>query len=115
MTREEAVSFFSELYCGKHHIPAPGCFGEHGVREFGHGWYVCHYTDMATWDHNMLTRAVFLAHDRCYRLEISPAGRYTRIAIHPRKRGGSIMTDHPTLEEAVTMWRKHYPKEEETK
>ena len=113
MPREDAVRFFSDLFCGQHHIPAPGHEGEHGVREWGLGWYVNAHAGagFATYDFDKLTRFVLLCHDRCVRGEIAPAGPVRiRLMIHQRERGtGSIMSQHPTIEEAVERWRKHHP------
>ena len=64
--------------------------------------------DLATWDQNHLTRLVFAAHDRCCRLEINPSGPgRLEIAVSVgRTRDGSIMTGHPTIEQALASWRK---------
>lgn len=113
MERELAVKFFSGLFGGKHHIPAPGHEGEHGVREYGDGWYVCYWGGLATWDMSRLTQLVFLAHHYGVRAEVSTAGRYLRIAIHQRTRDRSSMRGHPTLEQAVGRFRAGWPQAEE--
>lgn len=110
MPKADAVAFFSCLFGGKHHIPGKRYGEEANVKEFGHGWCVLADMDLSTWDMDRLTQAVFMAHDCCYRLEISPAMRHLRIAIHPRvpleKAGDSpIMEGHPSLSEAVERWR----------
>lgn len=65
-----------------------------------------HGGDLATFDLDTLTRLVFLAHDRCVRVEISPrANRYFTMRFHPRKRDGKGFERHPTLEDAVAAWR----------
>jgi hypothetical protein len=114
LSHKAAVAFFADLFGGEHHIPARGRPGEHGVHQYGHGWYVNSPHDMSTWDSDMLTRAVFLAHDRCMRLEVTAAGGYLRLAIHQRVRRAEagdlpIMHGHPTLEEAVSFWRGVWP------
>ena len=111
LTKAEAVSFFSELYFGEHHIPARGCCGAHGVREFGPGsWYVNHFGDMATFDYDFLTRLVFLAHDRCYRASVQNSGpRTLKVVVFRRDRAAASMCErHPTIEEALSEWRKRH-------
>lgn len=64
----------------------------------------------ATWDNSHLTRAVFLAHDRCVRLSLGPAGRNTEIRVFTRRgRDGGMSARHPTLETAVREWRRYNP------
>lgn len=116
MPKADAVAFFSRLFGGKHHIPGKRHGEEDNVKEFGYGWHVLADMDLSTWDMDRLTQAVFMAHDCHYRLEISPAMRYLRIAIHPRvpiaEAGDSpIMSGHPSLSEAVERWRKRNPLE----
>jgi hypothetical protein len=113
MTKEEAVSFFADFYCGAHHIPARDYCGIHGIHEFGNGWYVNHYGDLSTFDFDRLTRLVFMAHDRCIRVEIASSGpRYMKIIIHKRaQREGEIWSRHPTIESALGAWRKRNPAE----
>ena len=78
------------------------------IRSWGHGAEICHGGELATWDHDQMTRLVFAAHDRCARVEVSPAGRYLRIAVHARSREPGLRGP-PTLEEAVAAWREHHP------
>ena len=107
MTKESAVSFFSEFYCGEHHIPRIG------VKPFGLGWAVNHMGDLSTFDTDRLTRLVFLAHDRCVRVEIQQGGpRTVKICIWKRIREGSIAYRHPTLEGALAKWRERNPESE---
>lgn len=103
MTKEQAVEFFAELFLGEHHIPRSG------VKGFGFGWAVIYDGDFATFDAEMLTRLVFLAHDRCVRAEVSHAGMHLRISIWQRVREGRKSQRHPTLETALSDWRKYYP------
>lgn len=107
LTKEQAVEFFTELFRGAHHIPGRQWGGAENVRG-EHGMFkVVLRHEMATHDAELLTRLVFLAHDRCVRAFIEPAGFYMRIGITNRLRDGLIMTGHPTLEQAVASWRKH--------
>jgi hypothetical protein len=67
------------------------------------------YKEWATFDSNLLTRLVFLAHDRCLRLSVSPRShRALTLLFYPRQRGGRIDERHPTLEEAVAEHRAWY-------
>lgn len=62
---------------------------------------------LATYDYRDLTRLVVMAHDRCIRAEIQPAGRSTlTIILTKRSREGSQELRHPTLEENVTKIRE---------
>ena len=101
MPLEEAESFFSRIYLGKHHIPSK-------IHPYGQGWCVNHYGDLSTFDFNTLTRLVFHAHDQCVRVEIGQSGpRMVKIAIHKRtSRTGSMFERHPTIEEALADWRE---------
>jgi hypothetical protein len=114
LTKDEAVKFFSELYFGEHHIPAHGCCGEHGVKEWSPGsYYVNHYGDMATYDYDFLTRLVFLAHDRCFRASVQNSGpRMVKVIIFKRDRNAASMFErHPTVEGALAEWRKRHSNE----
>lgn len=66
---------------------------------------------LSTFDFNELTRLVFLAHDRCIRVEIQPqSNRYLKLLFHPRKsRDGRMTERHPNLEQAVELWRVRNP------
>ena len=111
MTKEEAVAFFAELFFGEHHIPAPGHYGAHGVKEFGPGsWYVNVSGDMASYDYDALTRLVFLAHDRCVRASVQNGGpRRIKVVIFKREgRDGRMCVGHPTIETALSRWRENH-------
>lgn len=101
MTKEEATEFFAEIYYGEHHIPSE-------IKAFGNGWSVNDFNTPATHDYDSLTRMVFLAHDKCYRLQIQQgAPRTVKIIIWKRyEREGDISKRHPTIEMALEKWRK---------
>lgn len=66
----------------------------------------------STFDGGTLTNLVFLAHDRCVRIEISPMSRSSLLLrFHQRKRIGGMGQRHPTLEQAVTEHRRYWPEE----
>jgi hypothetical protein len=105
MTIEEATDFFEELYYGTHHFP-------NKIKAFGSGWSMNHFGDLSTYDGNLLTRLVFLAHDKCYRAEIQhSSSKYClKICIWKRYvREGSIEKRHPTIETALDKWRETHP------
>ncbi len=108
MPHEEAVAFFSAFYGGEHHFP-------HKIKDWGTGWSMLHRADLSTYDFDALTRLVFMAHDRCVRVEVSHVNMsYLRIAIHKRRRSDGRMYEvHPTLAEAIEAWREHNPIAEE--
>ncbi|MBA7646724.1 hypothetical protein ES703_54490 [subsurface metagenome] len=101
---EVAEEFFSELYFGKHHIPSK-------IIAYGNGWCINHHGDLSTFDFDILTRLVFLAHDKCIRVELSQGGpRAVKISIWKRYgRIGRIDQRHPTIETALETWRKNHP------
>lgn len=105
MTKGQATEFFAELFCGEHRIPRGG------VKEWGIGWCVSTWADLSTFDADKLTRLVFLAHDRCVRVEVTHSGpRMVRICIWQRDtREGSITERHPTIEQALATWRERHP------
>ena len=105
MTHDEAVAFFSALFRGAHHIPGSRYKGAN-VKPYGVGWCVLTHQDLSTYDFDVLTRLVFLAHDRAVRVEVSAAMRYVRIAIWQRRREGDIGHRHPTIEQALESWRQ---------
>ena len=108
MTKGQAVSFFAELFGGEHHIP-------NGLKPYGTGWKVSCHGDLSTFDFDILTRLVFLAHDRCVRAAVDHSGpRMVSLVIWQRnKRSGCIASRHPTIEQALDVWRKYHPKETE--
>ena len=71
--------------------------------------------NLATYDSDVLTWLVFMCHDRCIRCELAQSGPgRIKLRFHPRKgRLGSSSTTHPTIEEALELYRSHFPKEAE--
>ena len=64
----------------------------------------------ATVDRDILTRTVFLAHDKSVRVSLCNGGpQRVGLMLHRRLRGGSTIDSHPTLEDAVALWRSSRP------
>lgn len=100
---QEATKFFSEFYGGEHHLPRSG------IKAFGYGFAVTHIGDLATFDFDMLTKLVVMAHDFCYRSSISTSGiNRIKIAIWKRNRDGGFTERHPTIEENISLVRKKF-------
>ena len=104
MAYEDGMDFFADFYFGAHHIPSK-------VKPWGSGWCVNHNGDLSTFDFDKLTRLVFLAHDRCVRVSIQQGGPGSvKIMIWQRyARTGSMSERHPTIDEALELWRKNHP------
>jgi hypothetical protein len=64
----------------------------------------------STFDFNLLTHLVFLAHDRCIRVELVSSGLgLIGLALHKRhSRDGAHSDRHPTLAQAVGEFRRHH-------
>lgn len=104
----DCIGLLFDLERGFHHFTAR-------VKPFGNGVeYNGLAYGLATYDVDQLTRLVFLAHDRCIRVELGPSapGRI-KIILHRRhhREGGDIWFRHPTLEAAVSAWRARHERE----
>ena len=104
----ECSEFLAEVVFGFHHLRAK-------IKPFGAGieWNPSS-SCWATFDSAGLTRLVFLAHDRCIRVEIhsSGPGRIRITAFKRKGREGSMFEKHPTLEQAIDAHRRHHPVED---
>mgnify|MGYP001424422050 CR=1 FL=1 len=92
----------SELRGGFHHVDGK-------PRPFGQGIEV--NTSLGCWasfDYDDLTRALFLAHDHAIRIEIRPSGpRMLKLCLWYRgTREGGMCERHPTIEQAISKWRR---------
>ena len=67
---------------------------------------------LSTFDFDLLTRLVVLAHDACVRVEIASSGPgRVGIVLHKRhSRDGSVFDRHPTIEDATAAVRASVPK-----
>lgn len=105
---EEVAEAMGEIWQGLYHLPP------HSIEKtkWDDPYVICVNIrgSLATTDFNQLTRLVFIAHDRCLRLEICPSGPgLLRLMWHKRQRGGGVSKDHPTIEGALEKWRKYHP------
>jgi hypothetical protein len=110
MTYEEAKEFFGKFFIGKHHIPGKG---KNKIREWGEGWYVLLYNELATFDFNYLTSLVLLAHENLYRVAVSPGNsKCLRIIINKRRSKTDkdeyweTSIHHPTSEQLIELIKK---------
>ena len=64
------------------------------------------FGSMCTYDYDVLTRLVILAHDHCIRVDVEARSyRYLRLCFYKRSRNGPGYT-HPTIETAITNARR---------
>lgn len=100
-TEREAMEFFAAFYGGNHHIPG------FKVKPYGRGWCVNHDRGcLSTFDFSELTTLVFMAHQKCIRVEVSAIRtNILRIALHKRKREGSMSERHPTIEKVIDLYK----------
>lgn len=98
----ECYLMLCDLMYGAHHV-----FGKITNGGRNDGLIICmHHNDVATYDYNLLTRAVVLAHDRCIRFSIMPAsGDMLRFGFHKRNRAGEMNQRHPTIEDHIEIIR----------
>jgi hypothetical protein len=65
----------------------------------------CH--GISTFDFSQMSNLVFAAHDECVRICVSPKTfRHLEIMMSKRQPTGDFNSRHPTLEEAITEFRK---------
>lgn len=104
--QKECYEMLCDLWGGKHHL-----YSE--VKEWGDGIQYNTSQDLSTFDFNTLTTAVFMAHDRMIRLSIGSSGPgMVRMQLWKRHtRTGSTTERHPTIIEALEIYRRSYPEE----
>ena len=99
----ECFVMICDLVGGEHHLcgKVKEC-GPNGIQinSSNYGW--------STYDFNLLTNAVIMAHDRMIRFEISPSGPgLLKFSLHKRKsREGRMHERHPTIEDAIKRLRE---------
>ena len=100
----ECCKMVFDLVCGEHHLYSK-------IKPYGFGISYNTGNDFSTFDFNTMTIAVFMAHDRCIRLSVHAAYNHmVKLCLWKRKgREGDICKRHPTLDQAITEYRKYYP------
>lgn len=63
-----------------------------------------HAHDLATFDYDLLTGLVILAHSRCIRVAVVTAGMRLAVRAYVRQRDGAMHQRHPTMEQAIERW-----------
>lgn len=72
------------------------------------------YESLSTIDFNRLTTLVFLAHHLALRVTVEGGARkHLWVTFHERQRGGSFYEDHPTLDQAVELFKRTVTLEEQ--
>lgn len=108
---EQVAILLGDLFGGLHHLD-----GAERV-----DWSNTHHIQVrvankewGSFDSNLLTKLVFLAHDRCLRVSVNPRSVYAlNLLFHQRKRDGGLWERHPTIDQALAMHREFYPIESE--
>ena len=99
--KEKVEAVLNDVYHGLHHLP-------NKLKDRGYCFELNHYGDLATFDFNELTILVLAAHKYCVRVSINPSGRgLVKLLFHDRKREGGFTERHPTIEDAIKIYRKH--------
>lgn len=98
----ECYQMLADLYRGFHHITGKLHDSGKGIR-----LNTTQVGAFATFDFDILTRAVIMAHDRMIRFEICPSGPgMLGLEFHKRHtREGRMYERHPTIEEAIAKFR----------
>ena len=104
---EQAANLLGDLFSGLYHLDTA----------LKVDWSNAHHIEvrvsgkgLATFDSNLLTRLVFLAHDRCLRVEVEPRSNWSlTLVFHQRQREGCTWQRHPTIEQALAEHRQWYP------
>jgi len=99
--QRDCYRMLCDLYDWPHHLPYPN------VKPCEEGIAISVSAGVATYDVGLLTRAVFMAHDRGIRLEIGSSGPgLIELILHRRRRRtGPTWDRHPDLDEAVKAWK----------
>jgi hypothetical protein len=108
---EQVADLLGDLFVGLYHLEGAASLdwaNDHHIEV-----RVVH-KDWASFDSNLLTKLIFLAHDRCLRVSLNPRSHHAMtLLFHQRKREGGVWERHPTIEQALEEHRKWYPIEQE--
>lgn len=103
---EQLRAFVSDLFGGLHHAPNESKWKWESPTQVS---MTCRADGWATFDGEMLTRLVLLAHARAVRVELSPRGPgYLELRFSQRKREGAMHERHPTIEQAIAEHVKRF-------
>lgn len=105
----ECACMLADLRGGFHHV-------NETIRRCGKGIEVNLRVNFATYDGNLLTRLVFMAHDRSIRADLGPSGPgMVKLTLHKRPkriRSNNPLREswerHPRIEEALADYRECY-------
>lgn len=110
---EQVADLLGDLFSGLYHLD-----GAEKV-DWANGHHIevrIAHKEWGSFDSNLLTKLVFLAHDRCLRVSMNPRSHYAlTLLFHQRQRDGGVWERHPTIEQALTMHREYYPIESEVR
>ncbi len=109
MTEDQRQCFqmLCDLFGGDHHVAQRG-----KVKPWGRGIMInAKLDEAATFDRDLLTRAVILAHDRMIRFAVSPCtpNRLQLTLFRRQRREGRFSERHPMIENAVNRMRRKHP------
>ena len=101
----KVADLLGELYAGIYHLDNKTIekveWNNKSYIQVTIGW-----KDWSTFDFDILTRLVFLAHHMAIRVDLTPVKyQYMRLLFHQRNRSGDIFHRHPTLDEAVASFK----------
>ena len=97
---QKVLRILEKTFHGLHHV--------HGKLHEDEGFmiYLNVRDSLATYDFNQLTTLVIGAHEECVRLQINYSGPHMlKLYFWNREREGSMSQRHPTIEQAVKMYR----------
>ena len=95
------IQLLIRLFLGEHHLKRKN------IKPFGKGIrYVVYCPGLATFDFDRLTRLVLLSHEMCIRAEVTPrAFNFLSIELFKRKRFGAMHERHPSIDEAISIFK----------
>lgn len=104
---QNVANLLGELFCGIYHLDHKALYRVDWSNNicivFSLGWH-----QLATVDFDELTELVFLAHHMAIRVSIEASThKYLKLIFHQRTRIGGYSERHPTLDEAVAIFKKN--------
>ena len=96
---DRANDCLSGIFQGLHHV---GKIRKEREGQADEAWSVQVVQDVSTFDFDLMTRIVFLAHWHCLRASLSNGGpRALKLTLWNRQRTGIMWERHPGLSEAI--------------